>query len=85
MALRKVINADNDSYDKKIMEFEYRDGVFETKQRVYSDQGKAPTLTASNKEQMIETKPKQVGIASDINGHDILKKFIRQKQIANSQ
>ena len=46
----------------------------ETKQRVYSDQGKAPTLTASNKEQMIETKPKQVGIASDINGHDILKR-----------
>ena len=61
LALRKVINADNDSYDKKIMEFEYRDGVYETKQRVYSDQGKAPTLTASNKEQMIETKPKQVG------------------------
>ena len=61
LSLRKVINADNDSYDKKIMEFEYRDGVYETKQRVYSDQGKAPTLTASNKEQMIETKPKQVG------------------------
>ena len=74
LALRKVINADNDSYDKKIMEFEYRDGVYETKQRVYSDQGKAPTLTASNKEQMIETKPKQVGIASDIKGHDILKR-----------
>ena len=74
LALRKVINADNDSYDKKIMEFEYRDGVYETKQRVYSDLGKAPTLTASNKEQMIETKPKQVGIASDIKGHDILKR-----------
>jgi DNA-cytosine methyltransferase len=74
LALRKVINADNDSYDKKIMEFEYRDGVYETKQRVYSDQGKAPTLTASNKEQMIETKPKQVGVASDIKGHDILKR-----------
>ena len=41
VGIRKVINADNDSYDKKIMEFEYRDGVFETKQRVYSDQGKA--------------------------------------------
>ena len=65
LALRKVINADNDSYDKKIMEFEYRDGVFETKQRVYSDQGKSPTLTASNKEQMIETKPKQVGKIKD--------------------
>ena len=58
------------------MEFEYRDGVYETKQRVYSENGKSPTLTAGNKEQYIETsdKPMQVGIATDINGHDILKR-----------
>ena len=123
--LKKILNIKTTKFDKQIMEFEYRDGVFETKQRVYSDQGKAPTLTASNKEQMIETstsdngitnikkgtsgkswffeqqtyskdskktrslkagggsgnipkvletKPKQVGVASDINGHDILKR-----------
>ncbi len=56
------------------MEFVYRDGVYETKQRVYSDQGKSPTLTASNKDQMIETSPVQVGVAVDVNGHDILKR-----------
>jgi hypothetical protein len=72
--LKKILNIKTTKFDKQIMEFEYRDGVFETKQRVYSDQGKAPTLTASNKEQMIETKPKQVGVASNIKEHDILKR-----------
>ena len=72
--LKKSLGIETDVFDREIMEFEYRDGVFESTQRVYSDQGKAPTLTASNKEQMIETKPKQVGIASDVNGHDILKR-----------
>ena len=63
--LKKILNIKTTKFDKQIMEFEYRDGVFETKQRVYSDQGKSPTLTASNKEQMIETKPKQVGKIKD--------------------
>ena len=114
--LKEILDITTDKFDKQIMEFEYRDGVFESTQRVYSDQGKSPTLTASNKEQMIETKPKkaydipreilkdnerqrrvydpsgksptilgrsdspkittpkQVGIATDINGHDILKR-----------
>jgi len=114
--LKEILGITTDKFDKQIMEFEYRDGVFESTQRVYSDQGKSPTLTASNKEQMIETKPKkaydipreilkdnerqrrvydpsgksptilgrsdspkittpkQVGIATDINGHDILKR-----------
>ena len=72
--LKEILNIKTDKYDKSIMEFEYRDGVFESTQRVYSEEGKSPTLTASNKEQMIETKPKQVGTAVDINGHDILKR-----------
>jgi hypothetical protein len=44
------------------MEFEYRDGVYETKQRVYSENGKSPTLTAGNSEQYIETHdtPKKI-------------------------
>jgi len=51
---------------------------------VYSDKGKSPTLSSgegikgrgvgSNNAPKIETKPKQVGIATDINGHDILKR-----------
>jgi site-specific DNA-cytosine methylase len=63
-----------DTFDKQIMEFEYRDGVYESSQRVYSEDGKSPTLTASSKDQIFETKPKQVGIAADVNGHDILKR-----------
>ena len=59
------------------MEFEYRDGVYESTQRVYSDQGKSPTLTASNKEQMIETKPKK---AYDIP-REILKDNERQRRV----
>jgi len=131
--LKEILGITTNKFDKQIMEFEYRDGVYESTQRVYSDQGKSPTLTASNKEQMIETmttkegksfcltaqydaarpnrsryrkektmipvddinnlpegtryvydendkshkietKPKQVGVAVDINGHDILKR-----------
>ena len=72
--LKEILGITTDKFDKQIMEFEYRDGVFESTQRVYSDQGKSPTLTASNKEQMIETKPKQVGVAVDIKGHDQIKR-----------
>ena len=72
--LKEVLGIKTDVFDREIMEFIYRDGVYETKQRVYSDQGKSPTLTASNKDQMIETSPVQVGVAVDVNGHDILKR-----------
>ena len=63
--LKEVLGIKTDVFDREIMEFIYRDGVYETKQRVYSDQGKSPTLTASNKDQMIETSPVQVGVAVD--------------------
>ncbi len=72
--LKEVLGLNTDIFDAQIMEFEYRDGVYESKQRVYSEEGKSPTLTASNKDQYIETKPKQVGVAVDINGHDVLKR-----------
>jgi len=75
--LKDILGIETDVFDKQIMEFEYRDGVYETKQRVYSENGKSPTLTASNKEQYIETysTPKQVGVASDIKGFDIIKRI----------
>lgn len=60
LKLKEVLNIQTDIFDKQIIEFEYRDGVYESTQRVYSDEGKSPTLTASNKEQMIETKPVKV-------------------------
>ena len=72
--LKEVLNIQTESYDQQIMEFEYRDGVYETKQRVYSEDGKSPTITASNTEQMIETKPKLVGRDNTL-GHDILKRI----------
>jgi DNA-cytosine methyltransferase len=74
LKLKEVLGIKTDIFDKEVMEFVYRDGVYETKQRVYSEDGKSPTITASNTEQYIETKPKQIGIATDINGHDILKR-----------
>lgn len=72
--LKKILNIDNNEFDKSIMEFEIRDGVYETTQRVYSQEGKSPTLTSAHAEKLVETKPKQVGIATDIKGHDILKR-----------
>ena len=74
LKLKEVLGIATDVFDKEVMEFEYRDGVYETKQRVYSEDGKSPTITASNTEQYIETTPKQIGVAVDINGHDILKR-----------
>ena len=75
--LKEILNIKTDKYDRSIMEFEYRDGVFESTQRVYSEEGKSPTLTASNTEQMIETKPKK---AYDIP-RDILKDNERQRRV----
>jgi len=74
--LKEVLGIKTDLFDAQIMEFEYRDGVYETKQRVYSENGKSPTLTAGNKDQYIETHdtPKQVGTAVDIKGHDQIKR-----------
>jgi site-specific DNA-cytosine methylase len=72
-----VLGITTNKFDKALLEFEYRDGVYESTQRVYSDQGKSPTLTASNKEQMIETKPKK---AYDIP-REILKDNERQRRV----
>tara|TARA_B100002019_G_scaffold131804_1_gene113317 strand:- start:7098 stop:8387 length:1290 start_codon:yes stop_codon:yes gene_type:complete len=48
--------------------------------RIYSQDGKSSSLSAQSGgtagvgNTLIETKPKQVGVAVDINGHDILKR-----------
>jgi len=73
LKLKQVLGIKTEVFDQEVMEFVYRDGVYETKQRVYSDEGKSPTITASNTEQYIETKPKMVG-KTDTPGHDILKR-----------
>ncbi len=76
LKLKEVLGIQTEVFDKPIMEFEYRDGVYESTQRVYGDHGKSPTLTASNSDQLIQTidKPQHIGTAVDVNGHDILKR-----------
>ena len=54
--LKEVLDIKDDSFDAQIMEFIYRDGVYESTQRVYSEEGKSPTITASNNEQLIEVR-----------------------------
>ena len=56
--LKEVLGIKSEVFDKPIMEFEYRDGVYESTQRVYGDHGKSPTLTASNSDQLIQTSDK---------------------------
>ena len=96
--LKHILNIQDDTWDAKIMEFDIKDGVYESTQRVYSEHGKSPTLTTHDSEKMIAidqelqgmsvqdptkvphgtnksyTTAKVVGHATDINGHDILKR-----------
>ena len=88
LKLKEVLGIHTEVFDKPIMEFEYRDGVYETKQRVYSDKGKAPTLTAGNTEQYIETHntPKVVagawrGRSLDKDGKNVDWKSTTPKQM----
>lgn len=48
--LKKLLNIQTDEFDKSIMEFEIRDGVFDKANRVYDSNGIAPTLTCVNAE-----------------------------------
>ena len=76
LKLKEVLGIQTEVFDKPIMDFEYRDGVYESTQRVYGDHGKSPTLTASNSDQLIQTsdKPQHIGTAVDIKGHDQIKR-----------
>ena len=73
LKLKEVLDIQTEVFDKPIMDFEYRDGVYESTQRVYGDHGKSPTLTASNSDQLIQTsdKPQHIGTAVDIRVREI--------------
>ena len=43
--------------------------------RIYSEEGKSPTLLVDSRSPKIPTKPIKVGMADDINGHDYLKRI----------
>lgn len=77
--LKEILCITINTFDAQILEFEYKDSIYESTQRVYSEEGKAPTLTTSNKDQMIETRPKQIGIAVDINGNDQIKRVYSEE------
>ena len=51
--LKKILGIKDNSWDAKIMEFEVKDGVYESTQRVYSQNGKSPTLTSNDSEKMV--------------------------------
>ena len=52
--LKKVLNINSDKFDKAIMEFEIKDGVYEKSNRCYLPQGIAPTLTTQCEEKIID-------------------------------
>lgn len=47
-SLKTLLGIKTDEFDKSIMEFEERDGVFEKSNRAYHENGLAPTLTATD-------------------------------------
>ena len=44
-SLKALLNIKTDEFDKSITEFEIRDGKFDMSKRVYSPEGKSPTIT----------------------------------------
>ena len=71
--LKKCLGIQTNYFDKQILEFETREGVYESASRVYDSKGKHPTLTTSVNGLI------QVGIAKDINGHDSLKRVYSEE------
>lgn len=49
--LKKLLKINTNEFDKSIMEFEIRDGIYEKSNRVYSSEGIAPTITCEDIEQ----------------------------------
>ena len=61
--LKKLLNIDNDEFDKAITTYEEKDNVYEKSNRVYFDTGLAPSITSSSADEKIiqtfEFPPKQ--------------------------
>lgn len=45
--LKEILGIETNEFDKQVIEFEERVGVFETSQRVYDKKGKCATLTSA--------------------------------------
>lgn len=53
LELKDLLHIETDEFDKSIMEFEYKFGVYEKSQRYYLIDGLCPTLTTSDKIKII--------------------------------
>ena len=47
LELKELLHIETDEFDMSIMDFEYRNGVFDKNERMYLVDGIAPTLTTS--------------------------------------
>lgn len=56
LRLKEILSISTDSFDKQIMEFEIRDGVFDQANRAYDSAGVSPTLTATDADKKILIK-----------------------------
>ena len=48
LELKELLEIDTDQFDNSIMEFETKEGVFESAKRIYDSKASYPTITASN-------------------------------------
>lgn len=68
-ALKKLLKIKTDEFDKSITEFEERDGTFDKANRVYDEDGIAPTLTSTSADEKILVRDvKQIGNNNKSNG-----------------
>lgn len=56
LKLKNILKIETDEFDESIMTFEEKDGIYEKANRVYDEQGLAPTLT-QQEEKIIERTP----------------------------
>jgi site-specific DNA-cytosine methylase len=67
MQLKEILEIKTDQFDQSIMEFEEREGTFEKTNRVYDEDGIAPTLTSTNADERILVRKKEVVQLNDTN------------------
>lgn len=73
LELKKLLHIETDEFDKSIMEFEYRLGVYEKSERCYLTDGLCPTITTSDDIKIISvgnasTNNSQAGKIYSIDG-----------------
>lgn len=83
--LKAILNIDTDEFDKSIMTFEVRDGVFESGNRVYNTNGIAPTIDTNDGKKIFEYIEPEVSddkgvVEKDLQGVCELNKSAKHQQ-----